>query len=60
MGLTDSKEEGGDFMCVPKSHKYHHAYFKGKKMLNHKDNWFIIPDSDKNKESLNNILKVNS
>lgn len=28
MTLTDADEDGGGFVCVPKSHKYHPEYFK--------------------------------
>lgn len=47
MCLTEAEEEGGGFVVVPKSHLYHHTYFKNKKLLNLKDNWYVFPEQDK-------------
>ncbi len=30
MALTDAGDNGGGFVCVPKSHKYYTQYFKAK------------------------------
>ena len=45
--LTDADKDGGGFVCAPKSHLFHRSYFEKKKMLSHKDNWFLIPEQDK-------------
>jgi hypothetical protein len=47
MTLTDSGENQGGFVCVPKSHKYHQEFFKKNKLENHKDNWYLFTDKDK-------------
>jgi ectoine hydroxylase-related dioxygenase (phytanoyl-CoA dioxygenase family) len=60
MTLTEAGPKGGGFVCVPGSHKYHQDYFKKKKMLDHKDNWFVVPEGDKGTEPLKRTLKVNS
>ena len=60
MTLTNAGEKGGGFVCVPGSHKYHHKYFKNKDLLAMKDNWYVIPEEEKQKEPLTNTLKVNS
>jgi hypothetical protein len=44
MTLTDANENQGGFVCVPKSHKHHYTYFKNKKMLSHKENWYLVPE----------------
>ena len=45
--LTDSGENQGGFVCVPDSHTYHHEYFSSKKLLDYKDNWYLLPEDDK-------------
>lgn len=60
MTLTDAGPEEGGFVCVPGSNHFHHPYFVEKKMENFKKNWFLIPEEDKEKEELQNCIKVNS
>jgi hypothetical protein len=43
MTLTDSGENQGGFVCVPQSHKYHHKYFEERGLLNHKSDWYKVP-----------------
>ena len=44
MCLTDADDDGGGFVVVPKSHKYHHTYFKQKGLLKKKENWYVFPE----------------
>ena len=60
MSLTDSEENGGGYVCVPKSHLYHHQYFKSKGLLNQKENWYIVPEEDKVKAPLSGDVKINT
>lgn len=45
--LTDSGIDQGGFVCVPESHLYHHEYFESKKLLDHKEDWYLVPEDDK-------------
>lgn len=60
MTLTDADENGGGYVCVPKTHLYHHKYFKDKGLSNQKENWYIVPEEDKIKEPLCNDVKINT
>ena len=60
MALTDSGEDEGGFVVLPRSHIFHRQYFIDKKMENHKSNWFLVPEEDKEQEPFNKCLKVNS
>jgi len=43
MSLTDSDQEGGGFVVIPKSHLYHQKYFHKKGLSKLKDNWYVVP-----------------
>lgn len=43
MTLTNAGKNGGGFVAVPESHKYHHQYFSDKKLLGLKENWYMFP-----------------
>jgi ectoine hydroxylase-related dioxygenase (phytanoyl-CoA dioxygenase family) len=58
--LTDSGEDEGGFVCVPKSNLYHQQYFKEKGMEKVKQNWYLIPEEDKEKEPMTNVFKVDT
>ena len=60
MTLTDQGEGEGGFVVAPKSNHYHYQYFAQKGLLNHKDNWYKVPEEDKDKEQLKNCIKVNT
>jgi ectoine hydroxylase-related dioxygenase (phytanoyl-CoA dioxygenase family) len=60
MCLTKADQNEGGFVCIPKSHQGHHNYFKQKKLLDLKDNWYVVPEEDKRKNPLENVLKVNT
>lgn len=44
MTLTDSGENQGGFVCVPQSHKFHHKYFEDRGLLQHKSDWYKVPE----------------
>jgi ectoine hydroxylase-related dioxygenase (phytanoyl-CoA dioxygenase family) len=46
IGLTDSGEEGGGFVVVPRSHAYHREFFKKKGLLNNRENWYLLEEKD--------------
>ena len=58
--LTDSGHNQGGFVCVPKSHTYHHEYFESKGLLTHKEDWFKVPETDKPCEPFNQCIKLNT
>lgn len=60
MTLSDAGENGGGFVCVPKSNHYHHKYFDEKKMLKESSNWYLVPENDKKKEPFINYEKINT
>ncbi len=43
MCLTKGGDNEGGFVFIPKSHKQHQSYFKRKKLMNLKDNWYVVP-----------------
>ena len=45
---------------MPQSNKEHRNYFEQKKMLNLKDNWYVVPEKDKGKHPFENVLKINT
>ena len=60
MCLTDADENGGGYVCVPKSHLYHQKYFKKKGLANHKGNWYVVPEEDKVQLPLSGDVKINT
>lgn len=60
LNLTDSKENQGGFVVVPRSHRHHRQYFEDKGMLDFKKDWFLVPEEDKQNEPFSNCMKVNT
>lgn len=47
MTLTDAGEDQGGFVCVPKTHLYHHKFFQDKGLMKHKRDWYKFAHEDK-------------
>ena len=60
MTLTDSGENQGGFVCVPRSHLYHHKFFQEKGLMKRKHNWYKVAEEDKLKEPLCYDRKINT
>lgn len=42
IGLTDSGPDGGGFVVVPESNLYHREFFAKKKLLDRKEDWYLV------------------
>jgi ectoine hydroxylase-related dioxygenase (phytanoyl-CoA dioxygenase family) len=60
LNLTDSKENQGGFVVVPRSHRHHRQYFEDKGMVDFKKDWYLLPEDDKQEEPFSNCMKVNT
>lgn len=60
MCLTDSGEDEGGFVVVPKSNNFHRQYFTDKGKMDHKKDWYLVPEADKEEDYFKAIMKVNS
>lgn len=58
--LTNSGENQGGFVVLPRSHLYHRQYFEEKAMLDFKKDWFLVPEEDKERAPFTDCLKVNT
>jgi ectoine hydroxylase-related dioxygenase (phytanoyl-CoA dioxygenase family) len=47
-------------VVVPKSNHYHRQYFEEKGLLDHKRDWFLVPEEDKEQEPFTGCTKINT
>ena len=47
MTLTDSGEDEGGYVCVPRSHLFHQKYFQDRGLTKHKRDWYKVPEVEK-------------
>lgn len=60
INLTDSGQNGGGFVVVPRTNHYHHEYFEKKKMLNCKDDWYLVPEEEKLNKPFIDYVKLDT
>lgn len=60
MTLTDSGENQGGYVCVPRSHLFHQKYFQERGLLKHKRDWYKVPEEEKLKVPLCEDRKINT
>ena len=46
-------------MVAPKSNNFHHTYFEEKGLLDHKKDWYLVPEDHKLMEEFG-CIKVNT
>lgn len=60
ISLTDCDRDGGGFVVVPRSHLYHHEFMAKKKLLEKKDDWYLMEEKDKLEAPFKHHIKLDT